>query len=297
VNRGFRTRFQASESPAPGRVDCPRLKLVAWVVSRTPLAVAAGFSVVVAWLWWLLVPIRRGLAIANFRKAFPGVSPGVPLRRMMSGLALGYFELLHEERVPGSVALSIEGSAAIVERGKAGKGTLIVAGHFGSWDLVGPLLVRRTGIKATVVVKIPRSRGVSELMERVRGSYGLGLLPNKAGTMPRVFELLEEGHAVVFVIDQRFARGVAVPFFGRFALTAPAVAVAAAKTSLPVHFLEYWREGTGRHRATISEPLPVTGIAEDDIAVFTARIEEAVRRRPHSWLWLHDRWKGAPAAV
>lgn len=272
------------------------MKLVAWVVSRTPLVVAAGFSAIVAWLWWLLIPIRRDLAVANFRRAFPGVTPGVPLRRMMSGLVLGYFELLHEERVPGSVALSIEGSEAIVERGKAKQGTLIFAGHLGSWDLVGPLLTRQTGIRATVVVKVPRSRGVAELMERVRGSYGLGLLPNKAGAMNRVYELLEEGHAVVFVIDQRLSRGVAVPFLGRLALTAPAVAVAATKTSLPVHFLEYWREGTGRHRAKFSGPLRVTGIAEDDIAAFTARIEKAVRQRPHSWLWLHDRWKGAPSS-
>jgi lauroyl/myristoyl acyltransferase len=41
----------------------------------------------------------------------------------------------------------------------------------------------------------------------------------------------------------------------------------------------------------------VTGRAEEDVATFTARIEEAVRRRPHNWLWLHDRWKGAPVAA
>src|ERR1035441_7386159 len=115
--------------------------------------------------------------------------------------------------------------------------------------------------------------------------------------MQRVFELLEEGHLVVCVIDQRLARGVAVPFFGRLALTAPAIAVAAAKTSVPVHFLEYWRGGTGNHHATYPALLPVTGKAEEDVAAFTARIEAAVRRRPHNWLWLHDRWKGAPAAA
>lgn len=273
------------------------MNLVAWSVARTPLAVAAGVSTVAAWLWWLLIPIRRRLAILNFRSAFPNVPPGVPLRRMMAGLVLGYFELLHEERVPGSVELSIEGVGPIAERGKAGKGTLVFAGHLGSWDLVGPLLVRRAGIKATVVVKIPRSKRVAALMERVRASYGLGLLPNKAGSMPRVYELLEDGHIVVFVIDQRLARGVAVPFFGRLALTAPAVAVAAAKASVPVHFLEYWREGTGRHGAVFSAPLLVTGRVEDDVAAFTARIEEAVRRRPHNWLWLHDRWKEAPTAA
>lgn len=274
------------------------VRFVAWVVARVPLPLAAVVSEFLAWLWWFVAPVRRSLAVANFTKSFPGVSPGAPLRRMMSGLVLGYFELLHEELAPGSVDLKIEGSDAIFERGKSGKGTLVFAGHFGSWDLVGPLLARRTGIKATVVVKIPRSRGVADLMERVRRSYGLGLLPNRSGSMPRVYELLEEGHVVVFVIDQRLSRGVPVPFFGRPALTAPAVAAAAARTSLPVHFLEFWREGTGRHRAIFSGPLAVTADARTDIAAFTAMIEEAVRRRPHSWLWLHDRWKGAsPPAV
>ena len=273
------------------------MRLLAWIVARTPLGVAAGISTMIAWLWWLVVPIRRRLAILNFRSAFPGVPPGVPLRRMTAGLVLGYFELLYEERIPGSVDLSIEGAGPIVEREKSGQGTLVFAGHLGSWDLVGPLMARRTGMKAMVVVKIPRSKAVAALIERVRASYGLGFLPNKAGAMARALEFLEKGHVVVFVIDQRLKRGVAVPFFGRLALTAPSVAVAAAKTSLPVHFLEYWREGTGRHHAVFSAPLPVTGRAEDDVAAFTARIEEAVRRRPHNWLWLHDRWKGAPAAA
>jgi KDO2-lipid IV(A) lauroyltransferase len=271
------------------------MNLVAWILASTPLAVAAGVSKALAWLWWLFVPIRRGLAIRNFRSAFPGVAPGVPLRRMMAGLVLGYFELLREERFPGSVTLTVEGGEPIAGHQRAGLGTVVVAGHLGSWDLAGPLLVRRMGLKAAAIVKIPRSKSVAALIERVRAAFGLVLVPNRAGAMARVLELLEDGHLVAFVIDQRNARGVAVPFFGRPALTAPSVAVAAKKSSLSVHFLEYWREGTGKHRAVFSGPLPVTGSVEDDVAAFTARIEEAVRRRPHNWLWLHDRWKGAGA--
>ncbi len=270
------------------------MTFAAWIMACTPLAVAAGFSRFAAWLWWLVVPIRKNLAVRNFRSAFPGVAPGVPLRRMMAGLVLGYFELLHEERVPGSVAISIEGTEPIAERQRAGKGTLVVAAHLGSWDLIGPLIARRTGLKASVVVKIPRSKPVAALIERVRTAYGLGLVPNKSGAMKRALELLDEGQVVVFVIDQRFARGVAVPFFGRPALTSAAISVAAAKTGCEVRFLEYWREGTARHRAVFSGPLPVTGNEQADLAAFTARIEEAVKRRPHNWLWLHDRWKQAP---
>ncbi|HVO49690.1 MAG TPA: lysophospholipid acyltransferase family protein [Thermoanaerobaculia bacterium] len=270
------------------------MTLVAWVIARTPLAVAAGFSRFAAWLWWLVVPIRKSLAVRNFRSAFPGVAPGPPLRRMMAGLVLGYFELLHEERVPGSVALTIGGTAAIAERQNTGKGTLIVAAHLGSWDLVGALMARRTGFRASAVVKIPRSKPVAALIERVRTAYGLGFVPNKTGAMKRALELLDEGQLVVFIIDQRFARGVDVPFFGRPALTSPAICVAAERTGCAVSFLEFWRESDASHGAAFSEPFLLTHREEEDLAALTARIEEAVRRRPHNWLWLHDRWKHVP---
>lgn len=247
----------------------------------------------ISWLWWTFIPIRRGLAAANFRASLPGVLPGPPLRAMMRGLVLGYFELLRELRLPGTVSLTIGGTEAIAERVRAGKGTLVFAGHLGSWDLLGPLIVRRTGFPATVVVKVPGSASVAELMERIRTGFGLGLLKNHRGVMPQIYEFLEAGHLVVFVLDQRLARGIPVPFFGRLALTAPALAAAAARSGLPVHFLEYWREGVGRHGASFSGPLEVTGRLEEDTASFTRCLEDAIRRRPHSWLWMHDRWKGA----
>ena len=267
----------------------------AWILARTPLPVAAAIASFLSWLWWTAVPVRRGLAVRNLRASLPDADPGPVLRRMMSGLVLGYFELFRELRLPGSVDLALEGGEAFVERSRRGEGTLLLAGHLGSWDLLGPMVAKRMGIPATVVVKVPRSKGVAALMERVRSGYGLGLLNNRRGSMPRVYELLAEGQLVAFVLDQKLSRGIAVPFFGRPALTAPSLAAAAARSGLPVYFLEYWRKGTARHGARVTGPLPTTGRSEEDTAAFTACIEEAIRRRPHSWLWLHDRWKGAPA--
>lgn len=270
------------------------MRAFAGLLARTPLPLAAAFASAVSWLWWTALPIRRGLAAANLRRALPGIPPGPTLRRMMEGLVLGYFELFRELRRPGSVRLTIDGTEAVAARLDAGQGTLVVAGHFGSWDLVGPLIVRLTGFRTTVVVKVPRSPSVAALMETVRTGFGMGLLANRRGVMPQVYEALAAGHLVVFVLDQKLARGIPVPFFGRPALTAPSLAAAAARSGAAVHFLEYWREGTGRHGARFSGPVPVTGRLEEDTAAFTLLIEEAIRRRPHNWLWLHDRWKGAP---
>ena len=270
------------------------MSALAWILARTPLAIAAALARLVSWLWWFVVPVRRSLAERNFRAAFPDRAPGPALRRMASGLVLGYFELLREERRPGTVSLVLEGAEPVAERSRRGEGTLVLAGHFGSWDLLAAMITRQVGIPAAGVTKLPHSRSATALLERVRKAFGLDLIKAEKGTIRLVLKLLAEGYAIVFSIDQKFAEGVAVPFFDRPALTATVLAAVAARTRVPVYFVEHWREGTGRHAARMSGPLPTTGRIEDDTALFTRCVEDAVRRRPHNWFWLHDRWKAAP---
>jgi KDO2-lipid IV(A) lauroyltransferase len=272
------------------------MPLAVWLIARTPLPIAAALSWLLSWIWWTAIPVRRKLAVRNLRASLPGLDPGPPLRQMLRGMILGYFELFRELHRPGTVTLAIDGVEPIVARSRGGRPTLVLATHLGSYDLIGGLLVQRTGVPSTVVVKVPRAPALAALLEKVRTGYGLGILANKRGSMARIYELVARGELVGFFLDQRLARGIPVPFFGRQALTAPSLAVAAAKTGEDVYFLEYWREGVGRHGCHFHGPLPRTGSIEGDTAAFTLCIEEAIRRRPHSWLWLHDRWKGAPEA-
>jgi len=271
--------------------DARIMSFAVWLIARTPLPLAAALSWLLSWLWWTALPVRRKLAVRNFLASLPGLDPGPPLRQMLRGMILGYFELFRELHRPGTVTLAVDGVEEIVARSRGGRPTLILATHLGSYDLIGGLLVQRTGVPSTVVVKVPRAPALAALLEKVRTGYGLGILANRKGSMVRIYELVARGELIGFFLDQRLARGIPVPFFGHQALTAPSLAVAAAKTGEDVYFLEYWREGTARHAARVTGPLPTTGRSEDDTAAFTACIEEAIRRRPHSWLWLHDRWR------
>lgn len=270
------------------------MRALSWILARTPLPVAAAFAATVAWLWWGLVPYRRRLAEESFRASFPGRAPGGDLRRMARGIVLGYFELLREQRRPGTVRLDIEGAEALLERSLSGAGSLLLIGHLGSWDLIGNLVPRRTGLPMAVVAKVPHSPGAAALIAQVRSSFGLGSLAPDERALRRVVKLLAEGQVVIFALDQNHPGGLPVPFFGRPALASTALAAVAARRGVPVYFCEFWREGTGHHRAVFTGPLPTTGRIEDDTAFFTRHLEEAVRRRPHNWFWLHDRWKGVP---
>lgn len=263
---------------------------LAWIVSRTPLRLAWLLGWALAWAWWLALPVRRRTAAENFRAAFPALRPGPPLRRMMAGLVLGYFELLREVRAPGSVSVEYRGQGALLEHLATGRGAFFLAAHYGSWDLLGPMTNRDLSLPATTIVKVPAQPQIAALMERVRVAMTMELLPPR-GSMPAVYRGLEQGRLLVFLLDQRHNKGIPVDFFGRPAWTSPALAAAAAKTGLPVFTLHYFRAGVGRHVVEIGPPLELSGQIEEDTRRFQCFYEERIRERPHNWLWLHNRWR------
>lgn len=242
-----------------------------------------------AWLWWTVVPVRKATALEGFHFAFPDLPVGPNLRLEAAELAMGYIELFHEARRP-CIQLTVENSELIQSQLESGDGAILVAGHFGSWDLVGPMVGRQLSLPVTVVVKNPRWKPAADYVASLRQTFGLGLLPSRQ-SFREIMREIAEGRVLVFLLDQRYRKGAPVEFFGRPAWTSPVVPTAVGRSGAPVFGLCYWREGIGKHRARFSGPLPMVGDAELDNATIQRFYEDTIRERPHSWLWLHDRWR------
>ena len=257
--------------------------------SRIPLRVGWWLSWLLAWLWWTVFPIRKRIAVEGFRQAFPELPTGPNLRREAAGLIMGYIELFHEARKP-CIQLTVENAEPIQNHVASGEGVILVAGHFGSWDLVGPMVGRQESLPATVVVKNPSWKPAADYVDEVRRKFGLGLLPSM-NSFDAILEELGEGRSLVFLLDQRYRKGIPIEFFGRPAWTTPAVSIAVQRSNAPVYGLSYWRNGVGKHTARFTGPLPMVGDIETDTATIQHFYEDVIRERPHSWLWLHDRWR------
>ncbi|MCD4748811.1 MAG: lysophospholipid acyltransferase family protein [Thermoanaerobaculales bacterium] len=263
-------------------------KLIVGILSRTPFPVAWCFSWTIAWLWWVVAPVRKAVAVDGFSRAFPELPAGPNLRRATAGFVMGYLELFRETRQP-CIDLTIEGADVIQEHVDRGQGMILVAGHFGSWDLLGPMVCRQEALPATVVVKTTKWKPAADFIDEIRRKFGMGLLPPK-NSFSEIMEELASGRVIVFLLDQRYRKGIPVPFFGRPAWTSPAVAVAVQRSGVPVFGLDYWREGVGKHRARFTGPLEMIGDVERDTMTIQSFYESCIRERPHGWLWLHDRW-------
>jgi KDO2-lipid IV(A) lauroyltransferase len=96
--------------------------------------------------------------------------------------------------------------------------------------------------------------------------------------------------------DQKMNDGIPVPFFGRPAMTAPALAVLALRFDCVVLPARVERLGGAHFRLTVFPPLalPRSGDSHADAAALMAQVnailESWVRDRPQEWFWVHRRW-------
>lgn len=178
---------------------------------------------------------------------------------------------------------------------RAGKGGVLVTGHFGSWELMGCALVRM-GYPLTFVVGVQRNPLVQRLMNNLRGECGIDVIEPKS--LLRTTRVLRENRFIALLSDQDAGReGLFVDFLGEPASTPPGAARLAVLTGAPVITGFIVRVGPNRHRIVIEHPAQFDEnlSREENIRrlteAYTASIESYVRRYPDHYLWAHRRWK------
>jgi KDO2-lipid IV(A) lauroyltransferase len=91
-------------------------------------------------------------------------------------------------------------------------------------------------------------------------------------------------------MDQKFNEGLSVPFFGKEAMTASAIARLAKKFQCPLVPVQVERKPNAHFRVTFHPPLCTKGTEYDILQQVNAHLEQWILETPDQWLWLHNRW-------
>lgn len=193
----------------------------------------------------------------------------------------------------------VTGWDAIEEAHAAGRGIVIVSGHFGNWELAGAYLPAR-GIPMDVIVRRQANPLFDDFLDATRARLGMSVV-NDSEAVKRTPRALREGRAVGFVSDQGLL-GLAstfVPFFGRPARTPRGAAVFALRFDAPVVFITAVRLPGGTYRFVAERvEVQLTGDREADsdaiVRRYTEILEAWVRRVPEQYFWHHRRWRRQP---
>ena len=177
-----------------------------------------------------------------------------------------------------------------------GRPGLFISAHYGNWELAGAQVCHE-GIPITLVYRAANNPWVEKLYQRGRTASAFGgQIPKGAQGARMALDVLRKGGHLGMLVDQKMNDGMAVPFFGRDAMTAPAVARMALKYRCPVVPTRVQRLQGCRFRITFYPPmdLPDSGNTQADTLELMTRIntilEGWIREAPAHWLWLHRRW-------
>ncbi len=212
------------------------------------------------------------------------------------------FRFLSEQRKMALVR--VEGVPELTEAFVAGKGVLILTGHFGNFEVATVAGIEHfPQVKGRMhFLRRPiKPKWLSDMLTRRFNQAGFGVV-GRRGSLEEIVATIEKGDAIVFPFDQ-FARrpeGIPVEFFGHAAGTFKSMAVIALATGAPVMPAASWREPDGSHVLKFWPALEP--ILDDDVGAeivrntraYNAALELAIVRHPEQWWWVHRRWKNQP---
>lgn len=181
----------------------------------------------------------------------------------------------------------------------AGTGAIFVTAHLGDWEIAPAALAWSGFDPFYAVVKPPKNKPLSELLQRQREARGLRSLPRRGG-MEHAAAVLRGGGYLGMLLDQRArARPVIAPYFGRNARCDRSAGVLMKRLRVPVLVGACLRTGPWRWRLRVPTVIHPDELGRSDPEAIVARLnreyEALIRSTPEQYLWLHDRYRGAPA--
>jgi KDO2-lipid IV(A) lauroyltransferase len=252
-----------------------------------------------------LLKIRTEVTRDNLRRAFPDYNEE-QIEKIVLGCYRHFGALLAEfARLPLLRSENIgdfvetDDRSVLDESQARGKGGIVVSGHLGNWELMGASTAV-LGYPVSYVVTDQQNPKVDRFMDQLRESAGVRIIKRK-DAIKGIIKAMRNNELVAILSDQdAHEAGAFVPFFGRPASTPRGAATFALRTGSDLIFVESYRQGRGKLKV-IHEFVSLEVLPDDrDAAVheltrrITARLEEAVRRHPEQWFWMHRRWKTSP---
>lgn len=253
---------------------------------------------------------RNQVVLSNLRHALPELGDEEHIRiatQMWENLGRNFGEFAHLDRIYAAGRVKIEGLEHILSLRDDGIGGIFFSAHLGNWELLS-ISLAINGIRPVCIYRPATAPLIERVIQERRGTAhrasGARYVAKTPQGMREAVHAIRNGLHLAMLVDQKLNRGIPVPFFGRAAMTAPAIAQIALKYRVPLVPARIVRKRDATFELRVLPPLqlPDTGCSERDVMTvmcgINGLIEEWIRERPEQWLWAHRRWprEDQPAA-
>lgn len=262
-------------------------------------------SVIIAFIFYYLIPIRKHITLSNLRKAFPNLSEK-EIKKIGFGsyrsftitlVEILYLPALKSERMLNTIFSDADEMSLVSAFYKQNRGLIVLSGHFGNWEYLALAGSLKNNLPFNVVIKPQRNHFVDNFLNRCRTRWINKVIPLGV-SIRQVYSELMKKNIVAMVADQRGpSEGMRVNFFNIPTAIYTGPALLAIKTNAPIIFGLAIRQADYSYKAKLSE-IDLNNLPESEeqkVKEISQRhmslLESFIKMYPEQWLWMHNIWK------
>ncbi|MGN1063047.1 MAG: lysophospholipid acyltransferase family protein [Alphaproteobacteria bacterium] len=273
---------------------------------------AVGLGVAVAWGIFKVLPLKTAVKVAgklgrcvapfmkernrvamrNLTIAFPHKTQAEKqqiITNMWIHFAKVFAEMPHAKEWINDA--EIAGEEYLQKMKEDGRGGFVCSAHFGNWEFASTYTAQYF-FQLHPVYRPANNPWIERIM--FKGRAGVHI-PKGAAGVRIMIDLLKKGEHIAILCDQRLREGIAVPFFGKMAMTPVAMVSLAQKMNLPIVMGRAIRLPDGRFSMLV-EPLELSQAANPETAIYETVaqmnqiLEKWITQTPEQWMWIHRRF-------
>ncbi len=231
----------------------------------------------------------------NLSQVFPNLSEKEKqqiLTKMWDNLGRTAAELSHLNNDYIVKRIKITGAENLPAHGKP---AFLFSGHVGNWELLA-LVAQLHNRPITAVYREANNKLVDDMIAKIRTTRCFNLIPKGRQGAVKIARAIKNNEAIAMLVDQKMNDGISIPFFGRDAMTAPAIAELALRYDAPIIPARVIRKKGAHFEVVIYPPLPYekTDDKNHDVKnimlAINQTLESWIREYPEQWFWVHKRW-------
>lgn len=266
------------------------------------MPLARSVAWVAGWFAWAAMGTRRRALMESLAIIVPEKSEAQRARiarrtfRNMAGCAVDQFRLPTIAPQDLLALFEIHGIEHMQAARECGRGTVVVSGHIGPYELAAGC-VAAAGYKVSTIVE-NLAPEVLEALAAYRAATGMGLINMRDG-LREAYQVLERNEYLLLAADRAIGRAksaMALPFAGgrRMLPTGPATFCLATGAPLIIGFV-YRNPGRGpRYRLEFDPPILPGENTEAErerlTRIIADRIGGFVREHPDQWFVFQPKW-------
>lgn len=191
----------------------------------------------------------------------------------------------------------MEGMKNVKSYQKEQKPFLLFLAHQANWDFV---IRHITDIypKFAIVYRKANNPYVDKKILQTRSKDKNILMVPKGPTGAKgLVKAIKNGYSIAMLVDQKMNDGIEVPFFGRPAMTANAIAKLSLQYNYPIIPCQLIRTKNNHFKAILYPEIKyqTTNHKEKDVynimLIINQTLEKWIKENPSQWFWFHNRWK------